>query len=417
MCKEKRINFLFLFLINNKILYKILCIQLMKNERPNIIKTTLIKGIYKLNFYLPLSISKIKKEIKHTSLYNKEKLLEKEKKLKKLNIELNTFSHTPIINKEIKSYSEDKEISKVINLFQKTKKKFKENEEKYKINEKEVHFDLNKLKKKVRKIIKSNEMKKKIKTKINNYNKDDFINSFQKKLILNKRNSNIIKEYLNLEKSKDEIHLEKKLLNIEYNHIMKKNDLISSASDFLNEKKQNKKILFQINSYNKTNNNYNSFNNKKLFEKRINLRKNKFNNKINYDNEEKKTFSQINSFESDLLERKNMTFLKRYKNCFEELKKEEKRHYNNHVFKKEQIKKIMSSRNSLYIDKLKYDYLFQIGEINSNKCLTTRIKLKNDKNLKSKNNSVLNKVNIALSNYESGIYEKSKYNIEDYIKI
>ena len=86
MCKEKRINFLFLFLINNKILYKILCIQLMKNERPNIIKTTLIKGIYKLNFYLPLSISKIKKEIKHTSLYNKEKLLEKEKKLKKLNI-------------------------------------------------------------------------------------------------------------------------------------------------------------------------------------------------------------------------------------------------------------------------------------------------------------------------------------------
>ena len=32
---------------------------------------------------------------------------------------------------------------------------------------------------------------------------DHFINSFQKKLILNKRNTNIIKEYLNLEKSKN----------------------------------------------------------------------------------------------------------------------------------------------------------------------------------------------------------------------
>ena len=242
----------------------------MKNERPNIIKTTLIKGKYKLNFYLPLSIRKIKKEIEHSSLYNKEKLLEKEKKLKQLNIELKTFSHIPKINKTIKSYSEDKEISKVINLFQKTKKTYKENEERYKINAKEVHFDLNKLIKKVRKITKSNEIKKKIKTKINNYNKDDFINTFQKKLILNKRNTNIINEYLHLEKSKEEFNLEKKLLNVEYNRIIEKNDMTASISDFHKEKRQNKIILFRKNTYNK-NHNFNTFNDRKLFDKRINL--------------------------------------------------------------------------------------------------------------------------------------------------
>ena len=87
------------------------------------------------------------------------------------------------------------------------------------------------------------------------------------------------------------------------------------------------------------------------------------------------------------------------------------------VFKTDQIKKIISSKTSLCIDKLKYDYTFQIGEIESNKSLTSRIKLKKDKNKKKQNNSVLNKVNIALLNYESGIYEKGKYNIEDYIKI
>ena len=388
----------------------------MKNERPNIIKTTLIKGKYKLNFYLPLSITKIKKEIEHSSLYDKEKLLEKEKKLKELKNELNTFSHIPKINKEIKSYSEDKEISKAINLFQNTKKKFKENEERYKINEKDVCFNLNKLIKKVRKITKSNEIKKKIKNKINNYNKDDFINSFQKKLILNKRNTNIIKEYLNLEKSKDEIKLEKKLLNFEYNQIFKKNNFTTSTNNFHKEKKPNKKILFQINSYNEINN-LNTFNDRKLFEKRINLSEKKFTDKKNFYSDEEKSITQINNYESDLLERKNMTFLKKYKKCFEELKKEERRHYNNKVFKKEQIKKIMSSKNSLYIDKLKYDYLFQIGEIESNKCLTTRNRLKKEKNKKKQNNSVLNKVNVALFNYESGIYEKGKYNIEDYIKI
>ena len=388
----------------------------MKNERPNIIKTTLIKGKYKLNFYLPLSITKIKKEIEHSSLYDKEKLLEKEKKLKELKNELNTFSHIPKINKEIKSYSEDKEISKAINLFQNTKKKFKENEERYKINEKDVCFNLNKLIKKVRKITKSNEIKKKIKNKINNYNKDDFINSFQKKLILNKRNTNIIKEYLNLEKSKDEIKLEKKLLNFEYNQIFKKNNFTTSTNNFHKEKKPNKKILFQINSYNEINN-LNTFNDRKLFEKRINLSEKKFTDKKNFYSDEEKSITQINNYESDLLERKNMAFLKKYKKCFEELKKEERRHYNNKVFKKEQIKKIMSSKNSLYIDKLKYDYLFQIGEIESNKCLTTRNRLKKDKNKKKQNNSVLNKVNVALFNYESGIYEKGKYNIEDYIKI
>ena len=388
----------------------------MKNERPNIIKTTLIKGKYKLNFYLPLSITKIKKEIEHSSLYDKEKLLEKEKKLKELKNELNTFSHIPKINKEIKSYSEDKEISKAINLFQNTKKKFKENEERYKINEKDVCFNLNKLIKKVRKITKSNEIKKKIKNKINNYNKDDFINSFQKKLILNKRNTNIIKEYLNLEKSKDEIKLEKKLLNFEYNQIFKKNNFTTSTNNFHKEKKPNKKILFQINSYNEINN-LNTFNDRKLFEKRINLSKKKYTDKKNFYSDEEKSITQINNYESDLLERKNMAFLKKYKKCFEELKKEERRHYNNKVFKKEQIKKIMSSKNSLYIDKLKYDYLFQIGEIESNKCLTTRNRLKKDKNKKKQNNSVLNKVNVALFNYESGIYEKGKYNIEDYIKI
>ena len=174
--------------------------------------------------------------------------------------------------------------------------------------------------------------------------------------------------------------------------------------------------MFQINSYNEINN-LNTFNDRKLFEKRINLSEKKFTDKKNFYSDEEKSITQINNYESDLLERKNMTFLKKYKKCFEELKKEERRHYNNKVFKKEQIKKIMSSKNSLYIDKLKYDYLFRIGEIGSNKCLTTRNRLKKDKNKKKQNNSVLNKVNVALFNYESGIYEKGKYNIEDYIKI
>ena len=220
----------------------------------------------------------------------------------------------------------------MINLFQKTKKTYKENEERYKINEKEVHFDLNKLIKKVRKITKSNEIKKKIKTKINNYNKDDFINTFQKKLILNKRNTNIINEYLHLEKSKEELNLEKKLLNVEYNRIIEKNDMTASISDFHKEKRQNKIILFRKNTYNK-NHNFNTFNDRKLFDKRINLIYKKFTDKKNYYSDQEKSITQISNYENDLLERKNMNFLKKYKNCFEELKKEERRHYNNQVFK------------------------------------------------------------------------------------
>ncbi len=125
------------------------------------------------------------------------------------------------------------------------------------------------------------------------------------------------------------------------------------------------------------------------------------------------------NFEKDLLERRNIKFYHRYKNCLNTLKKEKVKHINNRIFDKQSIDSIMKSRNDLEIDKLKYDYT-KIGTIEAiNKTAFSRQKMLID--LKEKKEKAMNKVNnkiqTAIFNHDIGKISSKTYNLEDYIKL
>ncbi len=176
-------------------------------------------------------------------------------------------------------------------------------------------------------------------------------------------------------------------------------------------------------------------NNKKKLKHNRNVSKNDLYRSINYICSRNKNCIENNHFsdddnilyknknyEKDLLERKNIKFFHRYQNILRNLKTEETKHYKNKIFNKEDIDKIMKSKNLLEYDKLKYDFAFKIGSLEAinrnpfkrNKKIKTDI-LKKKKELIT--NTIENKVNTAINNLDEGKRESKHYNIEDFIKL
>ena len=401
------------------------------DKKENIIKTALIKEKYHLNLYLPLNIPIIKKERKKENLYDKEKLFEKGKKLEELKIKLNTYSHKPNINKTIILPSKNKEIVELIKSLSVKKRNFKEinkkNDKKIeKLTEINGHyniirgkkFHLNNLIKKVKKITKNvdSNIKKK------NLKENHIIEIYKRKFLSNKKDPKAVQELETLRKNRENIFLKKMILNIEYDNIVNKNQ---------NEKKNNV-LMYTVNNYETYKENEKKMSNlsrnifkcysKRDFFKERDLLKKKLTQKQNfYSEEESNSNSKINNYESELLERKNNSFFNKYNNCLKKLKDEESKHYNNKVFKKCDIEKIMKSKNDLEIDKLKYDYSFNIGQMEYlNKSTSLMKKKMNLDFIKKKkeisHNNILNKLNTALTNEKSGFIGIKHYEIEEYLK-
>jgi hypothetical protein len=128
---------------------------------------------------------------------------------------------------------------------------------------------------------------------------------------------------------------------------------------------------------------------------------------------------QNNLFEKELLEKRNIKFYQKYKNCLNGIKREENKHYSNKVFNKDLINLIMKSKNDLEIDKLKYDYNDKIGIIEANNQIILNKHNDNQSRNKHKSiNSVADKMNTAYYNNEMGRLDSTnKYNIEDFIQL
>jgi len=404
----------------NPSLEELISLHVEPKKKENVIKTTVLKEEIPLNIYLPLVLPKVVKPPEKRILYDHEKILEKERKLEEMRKQQNNFPFKPNINKKKieKSNSEDK-FSQIINSITENKLKFKEIEERNKRNYKAKPFNLNQLVKKVRNITKS--VDSIFKHKINN--KYEFANNFRQHAISNKKDSSTVDEFYGVQKSIDNIHLQKIIVNGEYYNMIHK--IIMP---------QKKIIMYNSNDYD-TINEDNLNNNKKKLKHNRNVSKNDLYRSINYICSRNKNCIENNHFsdddnilyknknyEKDLLERKNIKFFHRYQNILRNLKTEETKHYKNKIFNKEDIDKIMKSKNLLEYDKLKYDFAFKIGSLEAinrnpfkrNKKIKTDI-LKKKKELIT--NTIENKVNTAINNLDEGKRESKHYNIEDFIKL
>ena len=404
------------------------------DRKPNIIRKTILNEGNRLNLYLPLNIPKYKREFGKRILFDNDKLLQKERKLEEIRQQMNSFSHKPILYK--KKIKKDDKLAQIILTMKDNRNKLQELEDKNqksleklaKINggNAEKPFNLHYLIKKVREIAKSVNINYKYNKIGDTKNKFEMANKYKKHAIEKKKNSKPIDEFYSLEKSRDNLYLQNLILNVEYHNVMDKdkkmnnNEVIYKASNYeinkeefekLNEEKS--KTIFNNYTPSKIN----------LFKKISCLtsgdlsRNNSGIKKSFFDDNE--LIKEQKNFEKDLLERRNIKFYHRYKNCLNNIKKEKVKHINNKIFDKKSIDSIMKSRNDLEIDKLKYDYT-KIGTIEAiNKTAFSRQKMLID--LKEKKQKAMNKVNnkiqTAIFNHDIGKISSKTYNLEDYIKL
>ena len=399
----------------NPTLEELISLHVEPKKKENVIKTTVLKEEIPLNIYLPLVLPKVVKPVEKRILYDHEKILEKEKKLEEIRKQQNNFPFKPNINKEIKEKSNSKsKFSKIVDSIIENKLKFKEIEERNQRNYKAKPFNLNQLVKKVRNITKS--VDSIFKHKINN--KYEFANKYRQHAISNKKDSTTVDEFYGVQKSRDYIHLEKIILNGEYDKMIhkmivpnKKHFIYNNNDDDnLNNDKNKSRHIRSVSK----NDLYRSIN-------YICSRNNNYieNNHFSHDDD---IINKNRNYEKDLLERKNIKFFHRYQNILRNLKTEETKHYKNKIFNKEDIDKIMKSKNLLEYDKLKYDFAFKIGSLEAinrnpfkrNKKIKTDI-LKKKKELIT--NTIENKVNTAINNLDEGKRESKHYKIEDFIKL
>ena len=404
------------------------------DRKPNVIRKTIMNERNRLNIYLPLNLPKYKREYGKRILFDKDKLSQKERKLEEIRKQMNSFTHKPILYK--KKIRKDDRLAEIMLTMRENRNKLQELEDKNqkslenlaKINggNAEKPFNLQHLIKKVRDIAKSVNMNYQLNKIGNIKNKYDMANKYKKKAIENKKNSKPVDDFYSLEKSRDNLYLENLILNVEYHNVIDKgkkmnnNEVIYKASNYEINKEENdqlnegkSKTIFNNNTPSKMN----------LFKKigcltSGDLSKN--NSRIQksfFDDNE--LIKEQKNFEKDLLERRNIKFYHRYKNCLNSIKKEKVKHLHNRIFDKESIDSIMKSRNDLEIDKLKYDYT-KIGTIEAiNKNAFSRQKMLIDEKLKKERamKKINNKIETAIFNHDIGKISSKNYNLEDYIKL
>ena len=375
------------------------------DRKPNVIRKTIMNERNRLNIYLPLNLPKYKREYGKRILFDKDKLSQKERKLEEIRKQMNSFTHKPILYK--KKIRKDDRLAEIMLTIRENRNKLQELEDKNqkslenlaKINggNAEKPFNLQHLIKKVRDIAKSVNMNYQLNKIGNIKNKYDMANKYKKKAIENKKNSKPVDDFYSLEKSRDNLYLENLILNVEYHNVIDKG-----------KKMNNNEVIYKASNYFKK---IGCLTSGDLSKNNSRIQKSFFD-----DNE---LIKEQKNFEKDLLERRNIKFYQRYKNCLNSIKKEKVKHLHNRIFDKESIDSIMKSRNDLEIDKLKYDYT-KIGTIEAiNKNAFSRQKMLIDEKLKKERamKKINNKIETAIFNHDIGKISSKNYNLEDYIKL
>ena len=428
-------------------------------NRPNLIKKSILKEKENLNLYLPLNIPFYKKDIKsnvlnkqknkklitknneninNNEIYSKKLILDKIKQKKYVEYlyedpnKINITDYVKNIRLDIKN--EHKKLSKL---------EKENNENIYKLNGDKktdaVPFNLNKLKKKVHDIVKSVDVDFKHKIK----DKYKLANNYKEHAISKKKNSKTYDDFCQVEKSRDILFLQKVILNIEYNNVVNKNKSKISKNDDIFYRAGN--YLINENIDYKKNNSNNKENKLKMSRRNLQEKINKIcstytiSNKIyhtestdltnekenNKENEISKTLEIENKddFDKDLQEKNHILFLNRYQNNKKAIKKEENKHFNKMIFNKNQIEQLIESKNHLFIDKLKYDYQEKMSNLGVKKISEKRTHINNnDEKIKNKNLKKIKKIGkkiyIVVEDEEDGNKSNlNQYSLENYIKL
>lgn len=221
--------------------------------------------------------------------------------------------------------------------------------------EKMKRFNLQKLIKKVKLIKKS----------IDPNLKWDKAKYYRKLAISRKKDSKPVEELRNLEVSNERLHLQKVILNIEYDNVVNKN-----KNKKLNEKKKNDSFVgrkYKISSTIKRDN-FLNFLGRHVFKVKRNLNIEKIVDKYEKDkNIIDKSYSKQKTsllVDNDNCSNKklpsmaqNEYFILKYQNYQNLLQKEELQHYLNRIFGKEEIDKIVKSKKELIMENLKKEYI------------------------------------------------------------
>ena len=428
-------------------------------NRPNLIKKSILKEKENLNLYLPLNIPFYKKDIEsnvlnkqknkklitknneninNNEIYSKKLILDKIKQKKYVEYlyedpnKINITDYVKNIRLDIKN--EHKKLSKL---------EKENNENIYKLNGDKktdaVPFNLNKLKKKVHDIVKSVDVDFKHKIK----DKYKLANNYKEHAISKKKNSKTYDDFCQVEKSRDILFLQKVILNIEYNNVVNKNKSKISKNDDIFYRAGN--YLINENIDYKKNNSNNKENKLKMSRRNLQEKINKIcstytiSNKIyhtestdltnekenNKENEISKTLEIENKddFDKDLQEKNHILFLNRYQNNKKAIKKEENKHFNKMIFNKNQIEQLIESKNHLFINKLKYDYQEKMSNLGVKKISEKRTYINNnDEKIKSKNLKKIKKIGkkiyIVVEDEEDGNKSNlNQYSLENYIKL
>ena len=419
-----------------------------KETRPNIIKKAVINNKSEINLYLPFNKIIYKKELKEHRLtdlyYKKEENNKKSEKIKKEN-HIKSFSNENLNHKKRKKlllegdFDLEETIHNIRNLIKNEREKINKIENhviKNTLNygeqgvEYQKPFHINELKKKVHEIVK--DVHSDYKQKYN------LVFKFKHHAIENKKNTRVLTDFFESEKSKDNLYMQKINLNNEFNNVVvsyekNKNDPLNifykaNSFDVTNYKKH---FITETNE-NQNNKSIKNYNKNKLFEKikKITSEKKFENNILNNEKiieklkEEKENIKNNKIKQSELINNNNFNYIQKYHKTLKKIDKEKQIHKNKKVFSDEQIDKIIESRNQLNINKLMNDYKEKIREIDKHKITKTNSNTKMNivRNIQKekerifkKKTGIINKLNTAIYNNINGNIGVSLYNIEDYI--
>lgn len=213
--------------------------------------------------------------------------------------------------------------------------------------EKLKRFNLQKLIKKVKLIKKS----------IDPNLKWDKAKYYRKLAISQKKDSKPVEELHSLEVSNERLHLQKVILNIEYDNVVNKNKKVKKNDSFVRRK-------YKISSTIKREN-FLNFLGRHAFKEKRNLSFEKIIDKYKKNRNiiDKSYFNPKNSPLPDKDDKKipsvneNEYFFSKYQNYQSLLQKEEIQHYLNHIFGKEEIDTIVKSKKELIMENLKKEYI------------------------------------------------------------
>lgn len=275
--------------------------------------------------------------------------------------------------------------------------------------EKLSRFNINHLIKKVKLITNS----------VDVTHKADKTKKYRKLAIQQKKDSRPIEELYSIEATNERLHLQRMILNIEYDNVVNKNknnsfERNNSFSRRRSYKRSTsvKKTFFYKLAENKAikftkSNRINEIMEKYQKEREdIDMKYNHLKTSANNSRREnRKKATYLNT------EQNNEDFIYKYKSYLQNVEREEMQHYSNRIFDKEEIEKIIKSKKDLVMEGLKRDYMNHYRDIKDNsykKIPKVRLKA-----LKKKFHH--NMVDAFDENNTKMTDNMLKYKIEDYI--